>query len=258
MSEMCKLELTPFEESITKPGSTETLPYLLRAAGKKGFYESKTGWLCYPVIVRNRKEFICIRKDKYYLWNEDISFDPAGKLEFFTLEINNGLLPKVAPDENGPTAEFLEAEKNKNTVTLKTGNGTYIYSAYATSFGGGYSDGSHEGIAKILYGEGINITELPQEDRAKIENVVEGQLIDNDGYILGTNNIVVETQWIRNPDHKGHHLKIVYKSIYNSKKIGLYKKNEFYDKLKDNVLICHKIFETKTGLPIYDIDRVLK
>lgn len=264
MSVKCKIEnLTDLEQEIIKEGCTKTLNYLLRACGEKGFYESKTGYLCYPICINEDRTFVCAKREPWVTKYDDIKFSNNGELKCHTLEINNGLLPKDIPSENSPIPEFSEAKKQGWCMKLKMNKRIYIKASCLTF---SYSVDETETLAEMLTGERVDITDLPQEEADKIYDEISGELIQRNGYILGTNKIIVDADWVN------YHLRVRHRTFdrFNNpeeydKKIGLYKKNPLYEKLipenkaRDTCripVVCHKIFTTQSGLPIYDIDKV--
>lgn len=251
MAERCTLKLTEEEEKLTERDNPYVLDYLLRAAGEKGHYVSKTGWVCYPVLYYNNKSFVCIRDDKCGYETIDFFED---KLFDFVLKIDNGLLPKI--DDIGEVrANFIEVTRNREIVILKLNGKTYVQERYYSSMGGGSSDGTYEAITKIFKGDCVDVSNMKYEDILKINEIKFGKLLDCEGYILGTKKILLQTRYgndhviIRSPS-----------KVWDTReRLGLYKKNPLYPRLLEcpQTIICHKIFETKSGFPIYDIDEVI-
>lgn len=264
------VKLSDMEEKLIKDGCLDTQSYLLRAARAKGYYKSKNGYRCYPIKFYGGYDdkgssFVCVKEGK----SDDsviykiINFY-ANKLIDCSLKICPELLPAEVPECNLEEAEWLHAENmDENITILKKDGRVFLSERISSHFGGGYSDGEDEAVAKILMGYGIDATDF---NLSRIRKIRYKQLIDTTGHILGSNNVIISVDCVNNPNNDGYHLRMEHVSLsktdpdYNNK-FGLNKKSPLYGQLfkmgLGTPVVCHKIFMTKTGVQIYEIDHFL-
>lgn len=196
-------ELSNMEKELIKKGNDQVYHYLLAACNDAGYYISKDDWICVPIKFRDSEMFICVNPKPGFVYFETITFTKDKLLSDFLLEIDNSLLPNCEIEfEDSPKVhfndiEFFENDFGKNYILkMNFKEESYIesFSYWKTGWGSGKTD-ELESVARIIRDKKYNITDK-NINLAEVYTIVKNQFLTKDGFIYGTNKIVLSLNHI--------------------------------------------------------------
>ena len=266
-----ELELTDKEKELTKQWNGNVFEVLLKCC-KNGYYISKGGHYCYPIIYSDYgmkcKAFACVGDTNKKYANEEaiVRFRENGELDGAEFRIDNSLLPKEIKDY-GEDTKITEFENGKGNILYAEVNGKkYATGRFSESFGGGYSEGKKESITNLFktIGFGMKIN--------SVVDVTDCNFLENLHQINKNGALLDETGKPADPRYKdcivlnGEVSKRFPKGYKCSegeklKKVGLFNKSDLTKKLLQKEQVSFTAFgklkfSTQNGFEIYDIDAV--
>lgn len=266
MSREVKLDLTEEEKRLCSQKNPESFETLLKCC-KNGYYISKGGYHCYPVLYEEdknkmKKAFVCIHQAGGIFDNELVDFQNNGAVWSYIFEINNGLLPKELIDYKEDTEitqvhkrgiNWLYCQKNQRKIAAG------IFASYC-------SNGQASAIKKLF-----SFIDLKQKS-ASVIDVTDCKFlesvdkIDHYGAMLKKDGTPADPKFAGcevlsgESDDKFPRGYRCYTNKTPYEKVGLLNKSKMTKELIEHggrfTAFAKRKFTTANGFPIYDLNTV--